>query len=76
MKMKWPIDLQIVWYDQTAIPSGVGKMWSLHEEGLSDPNTQTSDIKSEIRAENLAMNYDIWPEDVYVSCLLYPLLCI
>ena len=56
--------------------SGVAEIWSLYEEGLSDPNTQTIDIKSGIRAENLAMTYDLWPENVYLSCLLYPLLCI
>ena len=54
----------------------IAKIWSSQEKGLSDPNTQTIDIKSGIRTENLAMTYDLWPENVYVSYLLYPLLCI
>ena len=48
--------LSIVRYYLTAIPSGVAKISSFHEESLSDPNPQTADIKSGIRAENLGLN--------------------
>ena len=47
--------LSIVRYYLTAIPSGVAKISSFHEESLSDPNPQTADIKSGIRAENLGL---------------------
>ena len=58
----WLIDLHcmylsIVRYHQTAIPSGVAKISSFYEENLSDPNPQTADIKSGIRAENLGLVY-------------------
>ena len=49
--------LSIVRYHQTAIPSGVAKISSFYEENLSDPNPQTGDIKSGIRAENLGLGY-------------------
>ena len=44
--------LAIVRFYQTAIPSVVTKIWSFHEESLSDRNPQTVNIKSGIRAEN------------------------
>ena len=47
--------LSIVRYYPTAIPSGVAKISPFHEESLSDPNLQTADIKSGIRAENLGL---------------------
>ena len=47
--------LSIVRYHQTAIPSGVAKISSFYEENLSDPNPQTANIKSGIRAENLGL---------------------
>ena len=81
MVMYWTCDLltyklylYIFRYDQAAIPSGVAKIWSLHEEGLSDPYTQTIYIKSLEKGRE--SSYDLWPENVYVSSLLYPLLCI
>ena len=45
--------LSFVMYYKTAIPSAVAKIWSFYEESLSDPNPQTANIKSGIRAENL-----------------------
>ena len=51
--------LSIVRFYQTAIPSGVTKIWSFHEESLSDPNPQNTDIKSGIRAENLGLLLDV-----------------
>ena len=58
----WLIDLQcmylsIVRYHQTVIPSGVAKISSFYEENLSDPNPQTANIKSGIRAENLGLKF-------------------
>ena len=47
--------LSIVRHHQTAIPSGVAKISSFYEENLSDPNPQTANIKSGIRAENLGL---------------------
>ena len=41
------------------MPRGIGKVWSFHEESLSDPNQQTANIKSGIRAENLGLEDDI-----------------
>ena len=63
----------MVRYDQTAIPSGVAKVWSLHEESLSDPNTQTIDIKSGIRAENLAMTFG---PKMYKCLVFFILFCV
>ena len=67
--MIYKLYLPIVRYDQTVIRSGVAKIWSLHEEGVSEPNTQTIDIKSWDKGRE--SSYDLWPENVYVSRLLY-----
>ena len=45
------------------IPSGITKIWSFHEESLSDPYPQIADIKSGIRAENLRLRRLLSPED-------------
>ena len=50
--LSYTLYLLIVRHDQTAIPSGVAKIWSYHEENIFDPNAQTIDIKSWIRTEN------------------------
>ena len=47
--------LSIVRYYVTAIPSGIAKISSFHEESLSDPNPPTAVIKSGIGAENLGL---------------------
>ena len=47
--------LSVVRYYETAILSGIAKIWSFYEESRSNPNLQTADMKSGIWPDNLGL---------------------